>query len=84
MQTLRTRLPGLAESVDPVQLMRALGQAWIHVEPVWEGAYSVDGHFCPYSGVRPLPKAWNATRGVVETGQTDLYVHDATGRVLFL
>ena len=83
VQTLRTRLRALAESVDPASLMRMLAAAWIHLEPVWEGAYYVDGHFCPYSGGRPLPKAWNAKRRLVEPGQTDLYVHDATGRVLF-
>lgn len=55
----------------------------MHLEPVWEGAYYVDGHFCPYSGSRPVSKAWNATRRVVEPGQTDVYVHDGTGRVLF-
>jgi hypothetical protein len=69
--------------VDPAQVMRTLAKAWIQLEPVWEGAYYVDGHFCPYSGGRPLPKAWNAKRRLVEPGQTDLYVHDATGRVLF-
>jgi transposase len=83
VQTLRTRLRALAESVDPASLMRMLAAAWIHLEPVWEGAYYVDGHFCPYRGGRPLPKAWNAKRRLVEPGQTDLYVHDATGRVLF-
>lgn len=83
VQTLRTRLRALAESVDPASLMRMLAAAWIHLEPVWEGAYYVDGHFCPYSGGRSLPKAWNAKRRLVEPGQTDLYVHDATGRVLF-
>lgn len=83
VQTLRTRLRALAESVDPASLMRMLAAAWMHLEPVWEGAYYVDGHFCPYSGGRPLPKAWNAKRRLVEPGQTDLYVHDATGRVLF-
>lgn len=83
VQTLRTRLRALAESVDPAQLMRTLAKAWIHLEPVWEGAYYIDGHFCPYSGGQPLPKAWNAKRRLVEPGQSDLYVHEATGRVLF-
>ena len=30
-----------------------------------------------------MPKAWNAKRRLVEPGQTDLYVPDASGRVLF-
>lgn len=83
VQTLRTRVHALAESVDPAELMRTLVKAWVALEPVWEGAYYIDGHFCPYSGGRPVPKAWNAKRRIVEPGQTDLYVHDASGRVLF-
>ena len=57
--------------------------SWVALEPVWEGAYYIDGHFSPYSGGRPVPKAWNAKRRLVDPGQTDLYVHDASGRVLF-
>ena len=83
VQTLRTRLRALAASVDPARVMRKLVEAWVHLEPVWEGAYYLDGHFCPYSGTRLLPKAWNAKRRLVEPGQIDHYVHDATGRALF-
>jgi transposase len=83
VQTLRTRVRALAESLDPALVMRHLVEAFVHLEPVWEGAYYIDGHFCPYSGSQPVPKAWNAKRRLVEPGQTDLYVHDATGRVLF-
>ncbi|MEP6695112.1 MAG: putative transposase [Chloroflexota bacterium] len=83
VQTLRTRLRVLAASVDSARVMRQLVEAWVHLEPVWEGAYYLDGHFCPYSGTRPLPKAWNAKRRLVEPGQIDHYVHDATGRALF-
>lgn len=83
VQTLRTHVRAVAESVDPAQVMRHLVAAWVHLEPVWEGAYYLDGHFCPYRGGRPLPKAWNAKRRLVEPGQTDQYVHDATGRALF-
>lgn len=83
VQTLRTRVRALAESVDPALVMRQLVDAFVQLEPVWEGAYYVDGHFCPYSGSRRVPKAWNARRRLVEPGQTDVYVHDATGRVLF-
>jgi len=83
VQTLRTRLRALAASVDPALVMRKLVEAWMQLEPVWEGAYYLDGHFCPYSGTRPVPKAWNAKRRLVEPGQTDHYVHDATGRALF-
>ncbi len=83
VQTLRTRLRALGASVDAALVMRKLVEAWVQLEPVWEGAYYVDGHFCPYSGTRPLPKAWNGKRRLVEPGQLDHYVHDATGRALF-
>jgi hypothetical protein len=83
VQTLRLHVRALAESVDPAVVMHHLAEAWMQLEPVWEGAYYVDAHFCPYSGSRPLPKAWNAKRRLVEPGQSDFYVHDATGRVLF-
>lgn len=83
VQTLRTHVAALAESVEPELVMRKLLESFVQLEPVWEGAYYVDGHFCPYSGSRPLPKGWNAKRRLVERGQTDVYVHDATGRALF-
>jgi len=83
VQTLRTHVGDLVESVDPDAVMRKLLAAFVELEPVWEGAYYIDGHFCPYSGMHPLPKGWNAQRRLAEPGQTDVYVHDATGRALF-
>ena len=83
VQTLRTQVASLAESVEPDVVMHKLFEAFVELEPVWEGAYYVDGHFCGYSGGRPLPKGWNAKRRMVETGQSDVYVHDASGRALF-
>jgi hypothetical protein len=73
----------LVESVDPDVVMRKLLESFVQLEPVWEGAYYIDGHFCPYSGGHPLPKGWNARRRLAEPGQTDVYVHDATGQALF-
>jgi hypothetical protein len=83
VQTLRTHVAALAESVEPDLVMKKLLEAFVQLEPVWEGAYYIDGHFCPYSGSRPLAKGWNAKRRLVEPGQTDVYVHDAAGRALF-
>jgi transposase len=83
VQTLRTHVGDLVECVDPDAVMRKLLAAFVELEPVWEGAYYIDGHFCPYSGMHPLPKGWNARRRLAEPGQTDIYVHDATGRALF-
>ena len=83
VQTLRTHVVALAESVAPEAIMRALLAACVHLEPVWEGAYYVDGHFSPYAGQEPVGKGWNATRRLAEPGHTDVHVHDATGRALF-
>ena len=83
VQTVRTRVGDLVENVDPNVVMRKLLESFVELEPVWEGAYYLDGHFCPYSGKHPLPKGWNARRRLAEPGQTDIYVHDATGRALF-
>jgi len=83
VQTLRTHVGDLVECVDPDAVMRNLLAAFVELEPVWEGAYYIHGHFCPYSGMDPLPKGWNARRRLAEPGKTDIYVHDATGRALF-
>ena len=83
VQTLRTHVVALAESVAPEAIMRALLAACVHLEPVWEGAYYVDGHFSPYAGQEPVGKGWNAKRRLAEPGHTDVHVHDATGRALF-
>ena len=83
VQTLRRQVGELAEGVEPEAVMRQLLEAVVALEPVWEGAYYIDGHFCSYSGKHPLPKGWNARRRLVEPGQTDVYVHDAAGRALF-
>ncbi len=83
VQTLRTHVCALAESVAPEAIMRALLRACVHLEPVWEGAYYVDGHFTPYAGQEPVGKGWNAKRRLAEPGHTDVHVHDATGRALF-
>jgi len=83
VQTLRTLVRAIAESVKPDVVMRALLAAVVHLEPVWEGAYYVDGHFTPYTGQHPVAKGWNAKRRLAEPGHTDVHVHDATGRALF-
>lgn len=83
VQTLRTHVVALAESVAPEAIMRALLAACVHLEPVWEGAYYVDGHFSPYAGQEPVGKGWNAKRRLAEPGHTDVHVHDGTGRALF-
>ena len=81
--TIRAKIAALAESVDPLKLSRELFQRYLTLEPVWEGLYYVDGHFCPYYGKHPTPKGWDSKRRLAVTGHTDTYVHDARGRALF-
>jgi hypothetical protein len=81
--SMRTKIKALAESVDPVAISRGLFQRYLAIEPVWEGLYYIDGHFCPYYGTHPTPRGWDAKRGVAVPGHTDVYIHDARGRALF-
>lgn len=81
--SMRTKIKALAESADPVAISRGLFRRYLAIEPVWEGLYYVDGHFCPYYGTHPTPRGWDAKRGLAAPGHTDVYIHDARGRALF-
>ncbi len=80
--SMRTKIKALAESADPVAISRGLFQRYLAIEPVWEGLYYIDGHFCPYYGKHPTPRGWDAKRGLAVPGHTDVYIHDARGRAL--
>lgn len=81
--SLRTKIKALTESVDPATFSRAMFERYLALEPVWEGLYYVDGHFCPYYGEHPTPRGWDAKRGLAVKGHNDVYIHDAKGRTLF-
>jgi hypothetical protein len=81
--SLRTKIKALAESVDPLSFSREMFRRYLALEPVWEGLYYVDGHFCPYYGRHPTPRGWDAKRRLAVKGHTDVYLHDARGRALF-
>lgn len=81
--SMRTKIKALAESADPVAISRGLFQRYLAIEPVWEGLYYIDGHFCPYYGTHPTPRGWDAKRGLAVPGHTDVYIHDAKARALF-
>jgi len=81
--SLRSKIKALAESVDPVSFSREMFRRYLALEPVWEGLYYVDGHFCPYYGQHPTPRGWDAKRRLAVKGHTDVYLHDARGRTLF-
>ena len=80
--TLRSKVKALAESVDPVSVSRQLLQRYLRLEPVWEGLYYIDGYF-PVLWATPTPQGWDAKRRLAVKGHTDVYLHDARGRVLF-
>ena len=63
--------------------LRELFRRYLSLEPVWEGLYYLDGHFCPYYGQHATPRGWDAHRRLAVKGHTDVYVHDAGGRALF-
>lgn len=81
--SLRSKVKALTESVDPLSFSREMFRRYLALEPVWEGLYYVDGHFCPYYGQHPTPRGWDAKRRLAVKGHTDVYLHDARGRVLF-
>lgn len=81
--SLRTKIKALTESIDPIAVSQELFRQYLTLEPVWEGMYYIDGHFCPYYGGQPTPRGWDAKRRLAVPGHTDVYVHDAKGRALF-
>jgi transposase len=81
--SLRAKIKALTESIDAMAVNRELFRRYLTLEPVWEGLYYVDGHFCPYFGSAPTPSGWDAKRRLAVPGHTDVYVHDAKGRALF-
>lgn len=81
--SLRTKIKALTESIDPIAVNQELFRRYLALEPVWEGLYYLDGHFCPYYGNQPTPRGWDAKRRLAVPGHTDVYVHDAKGRALF-
>lgn len=81
--SLRAKIKALTESIDPIAVSQALFRRYLTLEPVWEGLYYIDGHFCPYFGSQPTPRGWDAKRRLAVPGHTDVYIHDAKGRALF-
>lgn len=81
--SLRTKIKALTESLDPIAVSQELFRRYLTLEPVWEGMYYIDGHFCPYYGGHPTPRGWDAKRRLAVPGHTDVYIHDAKGRALF-
>jgi hypothetical protein len=82
LRTLRPRLAGLADRMDPLVLQRAFATAMLTAEPCTSGVYFVDDHFVPYTGAKPVPKGWDTTHRTAQRGRADTWIIDAAGRAV--
>jgi hypothetical protein len=81
-RTLRPRLAGLADRMDPLLLQRAFAAAMLDTDPGTSGVYFVDDHFVPYTGAKPVPKGWDTKHRVAQRGRADTWIIDERGRAL--
>ena len=44
----------------------------------------VDGHFVPYYGKAPVHKGYYTQRALMMPGQTEMYVHDVCGQIVYI
>ena len=82
LRTLRPRLAGLADRMDPLVLQRTFATAMLAAEPCTSGVYFVDDHFVPYTGAKPVPKGWDTKHRVAQRGRADTWIIDAAGRAV--
>jgi hypothetical protein len=82
LSTLRPRLAGLADRLDPLALQHAFATAMLAADPCTSGVYFVDDHFVPYTGAKPVPKGWDTKHRVAQRGRADTWVLDAAGRAV--
>ncbi len=82
LRTLRPRLAGLADRMDPLVLQRAFATAMLTGQPCTSGVYFVDDHFVPYTGAKPVPKGWDTKHHIAQRGRADTWIIDAVGRAV--
>jgi hypothetical protein len=82
LRTLRPRLAGLADRMDPLVLQRAFASAMLASEPCTSGVYFVDDHFVPYTGAKPVPKGWDTKHHIAQRGRADTWIIDDAGRAV--
>jgi hypothetical protein len=51
-------------------------------DPAGDPVYSVDDHFVPYAGAKPVAKGWNTKRRHAQPGRADPLVTAARARAV--
>ena len=84
LRTLRPRLAGLAELIDPIELQSRIAKAMLDADDEAPELFFVDDHFVAYTGSAPVRKGWNTRRRHAEPGRDDtVVVDDAWRAILF-
>ncbi|WP_201732521.1 putative transposase [Acidithrix sp. C25] len=82
LRTLRPRLAGLAEEIDPLRVQVALAKAMLEADDSAPEVFFVDDHFVAYTGSAPLAKGWNTRRRRGEPGRNDTLIVDENWRAI--
>ena len=82
LRTLRPRLAGLSELIDPLALQCALAKAMLDADDAAPEVFFVDDHFVAYTGSAPVQKGWNTRRRHAEAGRDDTVIVDDTWRAI--
>ncbi len=82
LRTLRPRLSGLAERIDPLALQCAIAKAMLDADEHPVEVFFVDDHFVAYTGAAPVQKGWNTRRRHAEAGRDDTVIVDGTWRAI--
>ncbi|MCA1682256.1 MAG: hypothetical protein LC700_03905, partial [Actinobacteria bacterium] len=79
LHTLRPRLSAIADKLDVLALPRTLATAMLALAGESAGIFSVDDHFVPYSGAKPVAMGHHGTRDRGEPGRVDTLITNARG-----
>ncbi len=82
LRTLRPRLSGLADVIDPLALQCAIAKAMLDADEHPAEVFFVDDHFVAYTGTAPVQKGWNTRRRHAEAGRDDTVIVDGTWRAI--
>ena len=82
LRTLRPRLSGLADGIDPLALQCALAKAMLDADEEAVEVFFVDDHFVAYAGAAPVQKGWNTRRRHAEPGRDDTVIVDEAWRAI--
>ncbi|MCL4413890.1 MAG: helix-turn-helix domain-containing protein [Actinobacteria bacterium] len=82
LRTLRPRLCGLAQAVDPLEIQSALAKHMLAADDLAPEVFFVDDHFVAYTGSADVAKGWNTRRRLAEAGRDDTFIVDDTWRAI--